>query len=133
MYYLRHQFYIMPKKVSKPKKITNEISVIIPTKTIDDCKTKIKKIASKCKNFKIGESGQILSERFSNSADYPNTYNDISSIYKSKNKILIDNLEVKLITYAKRYYVVKCDNIDDRSYGRMTDKNGFYSVYIVYK
>ncbi len=80
--------------------------------------------------FKIGETGQTISERVRDGV-YRIDYNTAYEIYSSKNKLLIDALEVELIKYAKRYYPTRCNNKNAISYGRTTDRNAKYFIYVV--
>ena len=93
---------------------------------------KIDNIISICHNFKIGKTGQPLLDRF-NCNDYKDTYNRIESVYSSKHKSFIDNMEVLLIEKYKSH--PKCDNVKELGSinDHMTSKNHLYHVYIVYK
>lgn len=110
------------------------IKKAVTSTQLDLAKERIRKIASKCDRFKIGETGQTLEQRFSD-PEYSSNYDTISSIYKSQDKTLIDNLEEKLIEYAMRYYPTKCDNRSPKSHGMTTDKKEpiHYSIYMVHK
>lgn len=87
-------------------------------------------IISKCNKFKIGKTGQTLFERLNG---YNGAYDKIKSIYSSKHKSFIDNMEVLLIEKYKSH--PKCDNVKEQGSinDHMTSKNHLYHVYIVYK
>jgi hypothetical protein len=105
--------------------------VLVTHAVFKTAQLRLKSIASQASSFKIGETGTTLKSRKSQ-PDYNTAYGEIAWLYKSKNKILIDQLESKLITFAKRYYPIKCKNIDIESHGLMTDASGIYMIYIVY-
>lgn len=90
---------------------------------------KIDSIISKCNKFKIGKTGQTLFERLNG---YNGAYDKIESIYSSKHKSFIDNMEVLLLEKYNSHS--KCDNqrVEESENDPMTSKNHFYHVYIVY-
>ncbi len=106
---------------------------------------KIQDIVSKCSNFKIGKTGQNLSDRFN--SEYKNTYNRIASVHKSGDSTEIDELEKHLIEHFKENWISelkrkahkmltgktipKCDN-DAVGGGEMDNSNTYY-VYVVVK
>ncbi len=98
----------------------------------EEAKEKIKDIADKNTRFKIGKTGQALSERFS--SEYESEYDDIVLICKSSKASAIDDWEKRLITYFKdeSEYKDKCDN-DAEGGGDMADDSATYRVYVVKK
>lgn len=97
----------------------------------DEVIQKIKDIADKYTNFKIGKTGQKLSDRFD--SEYKEDYDKIVPICPSSNKEIIDQWEEDLITYFQNddNYVDKCDN-DAIGQGDMGQSEK-YRIYIVVK
>lgn len=92
---------------------------------------KIQNIASKCSHFKIGKTGQNLSDRFN--SEYKNTYDGIVPIHKSSDRKEVDELESWLIDRFLSFdkYKSMCDN-DAVGGGEMDDSDTYY-VYVVVK
>jgi hypothetical protein len=95
----------------------------IATKTIEKAKNTIKT----SKKFKIGKTGQTLNDRFN--SKYQLSFENIVQLYRSKDKELINQLESTLNSHF--YSHPKNFNVNEGSAGDMTDKNGFYILYIV--
>ena len=67
--------------------------------TFDEATEKIKGIADNYSRFKVGKTGQTLSDRFAD--EYDEEYDDIKEISNSDDKGLIDKWEKNLIKYFK--------------------------------
>jgi len=94
-------------------------------KSKEEIISRIKKIAQISKNFKIGKTGQSELERWTNY----NFYDNISTIYESRNKEYINDLEAKMIEEFTKWE--NNDNDIGGSSGDM-DKTGSYKLYVVY-
>lgn len=106
---------------------------------------KIQDVASKCSHFKIGKTGQNLSDRFD--SEYKSIYDRIVLVHKSNDSTEVDDLEKDLIKYFKENWVLElkrevkkirtgktisnCDN-DAIGGGEMDDSDTYY-VYVVVK
>ena len=128
----------MSKKVSKPKIITKsptpkniKEASKVSRAVFDTAKERLLKLTTAAQSFKIGETGGTLKDRLAQ-PDYRDTYTNIKSLYSSKNKQLINQLEALIIKHCMRFYEKKCDNKSPHSHNDMTDVNGKYHVYFVY-
>lgn len=106
---------------------------------------KIQEIAAKCSRFKIGKTGQNLSDRLN--SEYKNRYDRIEFVHKSSDSAEIDELEKSLIRHFKENWVSElkrkvhklltgktipmCDN--DAVGGGKMDNSDTYYVYVVVK
>lgn len=99
--------------------------------TQDEAIQKIKDISDKHSSFKIGKTGQELSDRFD--SEYKEDYDKIIPICSSPKKEIIDQWEEELITYFQNDddYIDKCDN-DAIGQGDMRQSKK-YRIYIVVK
>lgn len=80
--------------------------------------------------FKIGKTGQTIDDRYSKST-YKDEYKGIVSIYTSENPDEISRLEADLNKEFKKH--PKCDNDRTTEKDDMTDSEGEYTLYIVWK
>jgi len=96
-----------------------------------DAAQKIHAIAANCSHFKIGKTGQNLSDRFN--SEYKDAYDRIEAIHKSTLKAEVDELEVYLIDHFQKHdkYASECDN-KDKGGGEMADSDTYY-IYVVVK
>lgn len=92
---------------------------------------KIQKITSKCSRFKIGKTGQNLSDRFN--SEYKNRYDRIELVHRSSDREEVDDLESYLIDRFLSFdkYESMCDN-QAVGGGEMDDSNTYY-IYVVVK
>ena len=99
--------------------------------TQDEAIQRIKNISDEHSGFKIGKTGQELSDRFD--SEYKEDYDEIIPIVFSSKKNIIDQCEEELITYFKndKDYLDKCDN-DAIGQGDMGQSKK-YRIYIVVK
>lgn len=97
----------------------------------NDAVKKIQAITSNCSHFKIGKTGQSLSDRFDSA--YKNEYDRIKLIYNSNDQKIVDDLESYLIDRFLSFdkYKSICDNRAIGS-GEMEDSE-IYHVYVVLK
>ena len=82
-------------------------------------------------SYKIGKTGERADERFKNG--YEDEYDEIKVLYTDKSPNKVSRMESILIDSCKED--PKCQNVKDggHSVNWMTDKNGEYITYIVYK
>lgn len=83
-------------------------------------------------SYKIGKTGERADERFKNG--YEDEYDEIKVLYMDKNPDKVSIMESILIDSCKKD--PKCQNVKDGGHSvndLMTDKNGEYITYIVYK
>ena len=94
--------------------------------------SKVRDIANKCSNFKIGKTGESIEERY-NQSDYKNKYKNILSVYSSEYPALVDDMESYLI--REFIFNPKCDNRKDGFTSHsdpMRDGAEKYFVYVVW-
>lgn len=91
----------------------------------------IKGIADKNSRFKIGKTGQELSDRFD--SEYKDDYDKIIEICHSSDSAVIDQWEKDLIAHfqADDDYKDKCDN--DAVGGGEMEEADTYQIYVVVK
>ncbi|MCJ7729790.1 MAG: hypothetical protein MUO27_07945 [Sedimentisphaerales bacterium] len=96
-----------------------------------DAAQKIHAIAAHCSHFKIGKTGQNLSDIFN--SEYKDAYDRIEAIHKTTLKAEVDELEAYLIDHFQAHdkYASECDN-KDRGGGEI-ENSGTYCVYVVVK
>lgn len=83
-------------------------------------------------SYKIGKTGEKADERFKNG--YEDEYDEIKVLYTDKNPDKVSRMESILIDSCKED--PKCQNVKDGGHSvndLMTDKNGEYITYVVYK
>lgn len=83
-------------------------------------------------SYKIGKTGERADERYKNG--YEDEYDEIKVLYMDKNPDKVSRMESILIDSCKND--PKCQNVKDGGHSVndwMTDKNGEYITYIVYK
>lgn len=83
-------------------------------------------------SYKIGKTGERADERFKNG--YEDEYDEIKVLYTDKSPNKVSRMESILIDSCKED--PKCQNVKDGGHSVndwMTDKNGEYITYIVYK
>lgn len=83
-------------------------------------------------SYKIGKTGERTDERFKNG--YEDEYDEIKVLYTDKSPNKVSRMESILIDSCKED--PKCQNVKDGGHSVndwMTDKNGEYITYIVYK
>lgn len=117
------------RKVWSSKHRTNTGASSIATIMMNNAITTIKDYANKFSHFKIGKTGQKLSDRFD--SEYKAEYNSIICIYNNTNSDIIDKLEKVLINHFQNNddYKHMCDN--DAVGGGNMDESAMYQVYIV--
>ena len=96
-----------------------------------DATQKIHAIAANCSHFKIGKTGQNLSDRFN--SKYKDAYDRIEAIHKSTLKAEVDELEAYLIDHFQAHdkYASECDNKEKG--GEEMGNSGTYYIYVVVK
>lgn len=92
---------------------------------------KIQTITSNCSHFKIGKTGQSLSDRFD--AEYKNEYDRIKSVYKSNDKKIVDDLESYLIDRFLSFDKFKSMCVNQAIGGGEMEDSETYHVYVVVK
>lgn len=83
-------------------------------------------------SYNIGKTGERADERFKNG--YEDEYDEIKVLYTDKSPNKVSRMESILIDSCKED--PKCQNVKDGGHSVndwMTDKNGEYITYIVYK
>ena len=83
-------------------------------------------------SYKSGKTGERADERFKNG--YEDEYDEIKVLYTDKSPNKVSRMESILIDSCKED--PKCQNVKDGGHSVndwMTDKNGEYITYIVYK
>ena len=80
--------------------------------------------------FKIGKTGQTVDDRYSKST-YKDEYKGIVPIYSSEDSDEISRLEADLNKEFKKH--PKCDNDRTTDKDDMTDSEGDYTLYVVWK
>ena len=99
--------------------------------TKQEATQKIREIADKYSHFKIGKTGQGLSDRFD--SEYKEEYEKIIPICHASDSSIIDQWEKDLIAHFQKDgdYKGKCDN--DAIGGGDMDESDTYRIYVVVK